>query len=337
MNNNNVDLTKLIEGFKLSCQTENKSPKTIEWYIGFLTRFRQFLGLHQMPGNAGQIERNHIRAFIRHLQTEAKVPGTNKSLSAATVQGYFRALKCFFSWLDREGYLTTKPMAGTPIHKAPSKLVNTFTSEQIGKLAQVCLTSNGNGPRDLSILLLMLDSGIRVSELTNIDLEDANLAEGCIKITGAKGGRERIIPIGSLVQRSLWKYINQFRPEPVTQMVTKLFLNNRGLPLTKNGVQQMLRRYGKRAGLTSVRCSPHTLRHSFAKGYLLNGGDVFTLQRILGHSSLASVRIYLNLFTADVKHQHQRFSPVDNLAANSLISLSIRSPRLRIRGKCWQS
>jgi len=154
MNNNNLNIAKLIEGFKLSCQTENKSPKTVEWYISFLSRFRQFLEVHQMPCTATQIDRNHIRAFIRHLQTEAKVPGTNKSLSAATVQGYFRALKCFFSWLDREGYLIANPMTGTPIPKAPTKLVNTFTSEQIRKLTEVCLTSNGNGPRDLSILLL---------------------------------------------------------------------------------------------------------------------------------------------------------------------------------------
>ena len=326
MNNNNVNLAKLIEGFKLSCQTENKSPKTTEWYISFLTRFAEFLQVSQMPSNASQIDKNHIRAFIRYLQTEARVPRTNRSLSPATVQGYVRTLKSFLSWLKREGYVTTNVMTGIPIPKAPIKVIHTFTTEQIGRLADVCHRSSENGCRDLAILLLMLDSGIRVSELTGIDLEDVDLAEGQIRITGAKGGRERIVPIGSLVQKSLWKYMNCGRPEPITQRVSKLFLNNKGLPLTKNGVQQMLRRYGKRAGLSGVRCSPHTLRHSFAKNYLLNGGDIFTLQRILGHSSLASVRTYLNLFAADVKQQHQRFSPVDNLVADSNISSIIRSP-----------
>ena len=93
-------------------------------------------------------------------------------------------------------------------------------------------------------------------------------------------------------------------------MVPRLFLSDKGLPLTRNGIQQMIRRMGRKAGITGVRCSPHTLRHSFAKHYLLNGGDIF---------SLASVRIYLNLFAADVKKQHQRFSPVDNLAQTSSI------------------
>ena len=76
----------------------------------------------------------------------------------------------------------------------------------------------------------------------------------------------------------------------------------------------MLRRYGQKASITGVRCSPHTFRHTFAKNYLMNGGDIFSLQKILGHSSLASVRVYLNLFATDVKKQHLRFSPVDNLA-----------------------
>ena len=326
MNNNSLNITDLIKGFRLSCQTEGKSPKTTEWYTCFLARFNEFLQVSQMPTNASQIDKHHVRAFIRYLQTEARVPRMNRLLSPATVQGYVRTLKSFFSWLKREGHVPANPMTGIPIPKAPTKVVDTFTTDQIARLAAVCQTANGSGCRNLSILLLMLDSGIRVSELTNIDLGDVNLAEGYIKVSVTKGGRERIVPIGSLVQKSLWKYINCFRPQPLTYTVTRLFLNDKGLPLTKNGIQQMLRRYGKRAGLIGVRCSPHTFRHTFAKHYLLNGGDIFSLQRILGHSSLASVRMYLNLFATDIKKQHQRFSPVDNLAANSNISPIIRSP-----------
>ena len=136
-----------------------------------------------------------------------------------------------------------------------------------------------------------------------------------------------MVPIGSLVQRSLWKYLNCHRPKPLTETVTRLFLNDNGLPLTKNGIQQMLRRAGRRAGIQGVRCSPHTLRHSFAKHYLLNGGDIYSLQKILGHSSLASVRIYLNLFAADIKKQHQRFSPVDNLALAPNMSPILRTAK----------
>ena len=135
MKTESLELANLIEGFKLSCQTEGKSAKTIEWYICFLTRFMHFLELSEMPTHASQIDKNHIRAFIRHLQIEAKVPRTNRSLSAATLQGYVRTLKAFFSWLEREGYVTANVMTRIPIPKAPAKVVNTFTMEQIGKLA----------------------------------------------------------------------------------------------------------------------------------------------------------------------------------------------------------
>jgi integrase/recombinase XerD len=87
------------------------------------------------------------------------------------------------------------------------------------------------------------------------------------------------------------------------------------MPVAANGIQILLRRYGQQAGLTSVRVSPHTLRHTFAKNYIMNGGDIFSLQRILGHTDISTVKIYLNLFAVDVKKQHTRFSPVDTLAS----------------------
>jgi len=256
---------------------------------------------------------------------EAKVPHKGTSLSTATIQAYIRVLKAFFSWATREEYLKSNPMTVIPMPKSATKIINTFTDEQVAKLTDVCLRSAVNGHRDLTILLLFLDSGLRVSELVAIELDNVNLHEGHIIIHQAKGQKERIIPVGSIVQKSLWKYINQYRPRPLTDNITRLFLSNSGLPLTRNGIQQMMRRLARRAGITGVRCSPHTLRHTFSKRYLTNGGDIFSLQRILGHSSLASVRIYLNLSACDIKKQHQRFSPVDNLIDSRSMYPVIRS------------
>ena len=323
--NNELDLKNLIEGFKLSCQTENKSIKTIEWYTCFLQRFLQFLQLNNYPIRVSEIDKTHIRAFILYLQQWAKTPHTKKPLSNSTVQGYIRTLKVFFSWLLREEYIESNAMTRIPVPRAPVKVINTFSNEHINKLATLCHTSNGTGYRNLAIILLLLDSGIRVSELVNIDINDLDLTEGYIKIRKAKGNRERLVPIGSIVQKSLWKYINHHRPQPLTQKVTMLFLSEQGLPLTRSGIQQMLRRYGKVAGFSGVRCSPHTFRHTFAKNFLLNGGDIFSLQKILGHSSLASVRIYLNLFAVDLKKQHQQFSPVDNLIKVRSLYTHVRS------------
>ena len=323
--NSVLDLQNLVKGFALSCQTEGKSPKTIEWYTCFLERFRHFLQLNSHPARVSEIDKNHIRSFILYLQQQAKTPHTGKPLSNSTVQGYIRTLKVFFSWLLREEYIKSNPMTRIPVPRAPIKIIDTFSHEHINRLATLCHTSNGSGYRNLAIILLLLDSGIRVNELVNIEYGDLDLTEGYIKIRKAKGNKERLVPIGSIVQKSLWKYINQYRPQPLTRKVTMLFLSEYGLPLTKSGVQQMLRRYGKRAGVNGVRCSPHTFRHTFAKNYLLNGGDIFSLQKILGHSSLASVRIYLNLFAVDLKKQHQHFSPVDNMTEIRSIYTHVRS------------
>ncbi len=308
-----LELGNLIQGFKLSCQTEGLSPKTTEWYVSFVSRFIRFLQSRDFPTNLENIRKAHIRDFIRYLQVEARTPHSDKPLSPATVQGYVRSLKAFFAWTEKEEYSDGNIMRKIPVPKAPVKVINTFTNEQFIKLVELCRRDNGYGDRNLAILLLMLDSGLRVSECRDIELGDVDLESGSIRIRRGKGGKERIIPIGSMVQKTLWRYINRSRPQPLTSQVTSLCLSGRGLPLTRSGIQQMLRRCGKRAGISGVRCSPHTFRHTFAKSYLINGGDIFSLQKILGHSSLASVRTYLNLFGTDIKKQHQKYSPADNL------------------------
>ncbi len=317
MANSELELDALLPSYRLSLQTEGKSPATIKWYLPFLARFRDYLDQMAFPTRADLIERRHARAFVAYLQSEAKVPQTGAPLSPATVQGYVRAIKAFFSWLEREEYLAANPLRQLPTPRIPIKVINTFTPEDIAALMEVARNSDGPPYRNLALLLLPLDTGLRVSELVGIEMPHVDLAGGWIKIVRAKGSRERLVPIGSVVQRLLSRYIHSGRPQPLSQKADQLFLNSWGTPLTKNGVQQMLRRWGRRAGLTGVRCSPHTFRHTFAKNYLVNGGDVFTLQRILGHTTLTCVRIYVNMFAADVKRQHGLCSPADNLAATS--------------------
>jgi len=164
----------------------------------------------------------------------------------------------------------------------------------------------------MSIILVLLDTGLRVSELTSLGLPDVRLAEGVLKVFG-KGRKERLIPIGKTSQRVLWNYVNRYRPQPVNPRCDLVFLTKDGWPLTKNRIQKLMMKYGKRAGIEGVRCSPHTLRHTGAVMFLRNGGDVFNLQRLLGHSSLEMTRHYCELADVDVKRAHSIASPVDNL------------------------
>ena len=126
MKTSTLELGNLIQGFKLTCQTEGKSPKTVEWYTSFLERFRRYLKVNDYPYVTDQIDKTHIRAFIRYLQTEASTPHGNKPLSPATVQGYVRTLKAFFAWLTREEYIKDNPMKKIPVLKAPVKVIVTF-------------------------------------------------------------------------------------------------------------------------------------------------------------------------------------------------------------------
>jgi len=138
-----LELKNLIQGFKLSCQTECKSPKTVEWYTSFLDRFHNFLEQNNCPTDVNCLNRSHIRDFIRYLQVEARVPHTGTPLSTAIIQGYIRTLKAFFSWATREEYLKSNPMAVISMPKSPTKIISTFTDEQMAKLTDVCLRSNG--------------------------------------------------------------------------------------------------------------------------------------------------------------------------------------------------
>ena len=314
MHDNFADLNNLTDGYRLFCLTENKSPKTLEYYTTFLEKFRHFLKMRHYPTDLLKIEKKQILESIRYLQTEAKNPRNGRPLSGATVQGYVRTLKAFLAWAVREEIIPPGRFGRLPMPKAPYRVIDTFSPEQIRKLLDTCRNDADRGHRNLVILMLLLDTGLRVSELVNLELDDVNLAMGNLKIRKGKGNRERIVPIGNLVQRALWKYIKSGRPQPLTPQISCLFLSQRGTPLTVWGVQQLLRRSGKKAGVKSIRCSPHTFRHVFSQNYLTNGGDVFSLQQILGHKSLAATKIYLNLYAIDIKKQHQRFSPMDNLA-----------------------
>jgi site-specific recombinase XerD len=137
-----LELKNLIQGFRLSCQTEGKSPKTIEWYTSFLDRFRTFLERNNRPTDVNCLNKSHIREFIRYLQVEAKAPHTGTPLSPATIQGYIRTLKAFFSWATREEYLSSNPMVVIAMPKSLTKIINTFTDEQMAKLADACLGSS---------------------------------------------------------------------------------------------------------------------------------------------------------------------------------------------------
>ena len=317
MNKNSLYLQVLIDDYILCCATEGKSPKTLEWYSFNLRRFNCFLKEKGFSQYITDIGINEARRFIQHLQNIGTkwqgLPGEQSGkLSPFSVQGYARSIKAFWSWLKTEGMIQNNHMSSLKVPKAPYKLVSTFSPDQVRLILSSFNKTQAKEYRNYVMVLIFVDTGIRLSELVTIELASVDFESNSFVVNG-KGNKERLIPFGREVKRALWRYINYYRPKSFRSETAYLFLSQTGDQLKPRAIQSTIRRIGKNLGINSVRCSPHTFRHTFAKQYLLNGGDVFSLQRILGHTSLEVVKLYVNLASDDISAQHHRFSPADNM------------------------
>jgi len=313
-----AQLAKLLEGYRLSAQSEGKSPNTIAIVAASVRYLDQFLTSHNLSTDVTEIGVEELRRFIVYLRERPRFAHHRFTrpqgghLSGHTVNGYLRALQAFWTWLKREDFIEENPFSRLKIPKAPKKVIPIFTEEQLRRLFAAIDTTTPVGHRNYTIILTLLDTGIRCSELTGLKLADVNLENRLLKVWG-KGSKERLVPIGAKVQKALWKYLVRFHPEPATPRYDQVFLTHDGHPLTKDRVEAIVERYGKKAGIIGVRVSPHTFRHTMAVTFLRNGGDIFSLQRILGHSQLEVLRGYVNLAQSDISRVHKRNSPADNL------------------------
>jgi len=195
--------------------------------------------------------------------------------------------------------------------KVPQKVTTTLNDQEIRTILNVFNTRIALDMRNKAIFTLLLDTGIRLGELVSLKMEYLHLSEGYFKVCG-KGNKERVIPIGNNAQRSLHGYLFRYRSTPVHLGIDNVFLTASGTPMTVNSAKLLFHRLGKKTGV--VRLHAHLCRHTFATRFLINGGDVFSLQQILGHSTLEMVRHYVNLAASHVMIQHNRYSPMDHLA-----------------------
>lgn len=322
-------LEPLAQSYRLCAQSEGKSASTIALVEGAVRYLADFLKANGMPTDIEEIGLEQLRRFSLDLQSRqrfAEHPLTKPQgghLSGHTVNGYLRALRAFWSWLADEGFIDENPFSALKIPKAPKKVMPTLSPEQLASLIETINISNPQGQRDCAVVLLLADTGLRVSELTHLKLDDVNLERRILKVWG-KGAKERVVPFGVRVQRALLRYVNFHRPEPASPRINEFFLTGSGDPLTRRRVQAIIKRYGQKAKIKGVRCSPHTLRHTAAVMWIRNGGDVFSLQQILGHSTMDILRTYVNLAQSDIQAAHRVYSPADNL--------ELKAPRTRRGG-----
>lgn len=323
-----TSLERLIKHFEAYNRSEGKSPRTVDYYTKVLTYYRQYLEAEGYSTDLEALTKEVAREFVLHLQTRPKWEGhkngssTNSNLSPVSVQTYVRGIRAFFSWLHREGYTNENILALLKLPKAPRKLIEVLSDEEVARILACMDTNTASGCRDMAMIVVYLDSGLRLSELLGLKLADAHVDQCYLKVMG-KGAKERIVPIGSLAQRILQRYIYHFRPEPLYNDHDYVFLTLDGKPLSSNALKLVFTRLARKSGVK--RFHAHLCRHTFASRYLANGGNIFFLQQILGHTSLEMVRRYVTVASEQVAAQHVKFSPMDRMHAVRLKAL--KKPR----------
>ena len=319
-----VELGKLLKHYTQCLKSEGKSPKTISWYGEMLSIFIRYLESSCISPVLVNFNLVNVRDFVVYEQ--------NRELSPYTVQARVRALKAFSSWLLSEQYTDENILANLKMPKAPVRMVEPLTPDEISTLitAQNPLTAIGS--RNIAILITFLGTGIRESELSNLQFEDAHIEQGYLKVMG-KGSRERVVPIGGLGQKVLWRYVFHFRPEPINDTNNYLFLTLDGKRLKPNAIKLLLKRWGKKAGVP--RLHAHLCRHTYATDFLIyNCGDVFRLQQILGHTTLEMVRKYVHYASAHTLIQGNVTSPIDRMNIKGLRGYKIDR---ELRNNGWES
>lgn len=276
-----------LKRFLRTCETEGKSDRTIEQYRNSVVRF-----MKEVSGNINT-------ELIGQDEIEDFTWGLKERLSPGSVNYYLRGLRAFINHLKLD---LTVPMV-----KEVKKQITPFNEKQVRQIFQQINRKTFVGTRDHALLNLLFDTGIRINEAAGIRKKD--ILPGHVKVTG-KGGKERVVPIGSYAMDSLRNYLEHVDDLPND---TPVFVSINNLPLNRHTVNDRIRLYVKKAGIENIRASCHTFRHTFARAYLINGGDMYSLRKILGHETLDMVKEYVELFTHDVIEIHKKHSPSDTL------------------------
>ncbi len=286
----------LLGHFLLAKKVEDRSPRTIEWYQEALEGFERFCRKEGIDPDPAKITPFNVRTWLAYIQAT----GVSKS----TLNNRFRALRAFLNWCVAEGIIDRSPMSNIRTPSVGSILIPVFSPMHVKALLYLCPPNTWWGARDRAIILTLLYTGIRLSELTGLMLEDVNLAQDCVKMLG-KGDKERTIYLAPEAQQAILRYIRH-REDGLPY----LWLSQCGVQLTPNAVQQLIRDLGRKAGIKGVRCSAHTFRHTFAVNFLKAGGSLRHLQEIMGHTSMKPLEVYLRTVSADdAMHFHRQVRP----------------------------
>ncbi len=322
-NQPSTSIADAIDAYLQDHEGGNHSHKTVEWHGTSLGLLRRYLEEERAITRVEEVDALVISAWFTNLRA---VPGQRgKPRAERTIQTYARSARAFFRWLMRREMLARNPFDQVAFPKVGRPLIQTIEPEEFERLLQACAPQGESGwlveravARNRAIFWLFYDTGIRVSELCRLRVGDFDRKHGLLTVTG-KGSKQRRIAVGNTCQRHLLHYLDRHRPDEKelaewgSAGEDHLFLSETRTPLTKNGVEMLFKRVRERAGITYKRISPHILRHTFAIRYLVLGNDPFSLQELLGHEDMATVKLYMHMNDATIQEQKRKYSPGDHL------------------------
>jgi integrase/recombinase XerD len=274
------------------------AENTLISYYGDLQHYFVFLQNKSMEDEAAF--KTEIMAYLIRLKKEGRSP--------ATISRRLAAIKSFFQFLVQERLLITDPTEDFASPKLLKKLPMVLTIEEMDRLLKEPDTSKVPGIRDKAMLELLYATGIRVSELIHLDLENISLEMGYVRCWG-KGAKERIVPFGTIAGHHINTYFRYARGKLVKRPAEKaVFINHFGNRLTRQGCWKIIKKYARQADI-KTKITPHTFRHSFATHLLENGADLRSVQEMLGHADISTTQIYTHLTRKKIKEIYDQTHP----------------------------
>jgi integrase/recombinase XerD len=314
----------LDEAFELFCkvkEAEGKRKRTLLDYRKHWGYFRKWLdSYHPEITFIRQVTPTIGREYYLYMASDrSKYQGVSNrylpgvKLAPATVAIRLRSFRAMFRFWTIEGVIKENPTLNIKPPKEDEEEIVVFSEEQLMSMLSAANRKTFKGFRDWVLMTLLADTGLRISEAVSLTTELIDFSNNVIRLPASlnKNRKKRVVPFSSHVSANLHELIEENRLHFETDFV---FVDVYGKQLTADAVRKIFRRYAEKAGLIGkVKFSPHVFRHFFCRQYLLNGGDIATLQAIVGHADITTTRKYLQVETTHIRSQHEKFSPINRL------------------------
>lgn len=290
-------MMRVVDEFEHYLTTEkHSSANTVSSYLRDVNQFAEYLSRRSLEIKA--VEQEDLQDYIQWLTGQGK--------SAATVTRALASLKCFYHWMQEQGYCEKNPVLGVKAAKVERKLPQVLTSKEVELLLEQPQCVDMKGYRDHAMLELLYATGIRVSELIGLNVDSVFLSAGFIRCESKE--KTRIIPMYPTALKALTDYLRDVRPKLAAEGEQALFVNMNGTRMSRQGFWKLIKYYGEKAGI-QTEITPHTLRHSFAAHLLENGADIHAIQEMLGHADISSTQVYAKLVNQRLKDVYVKAHP----------------------------